>query len=51
MPRKTHKQMTQEKKPLFHVRKVTKPDDLLDRQLLQLKKELIDNLNKKGNDE
>ena len=49
MPRKTNKDFEQERRKLFHVRKVTRPDDLLDKKLLELKKELIDNM--KGNDE
>lgn len=51
MSRKTNKDFEQERRRLFHVKKVTRPDDLLDKKLLELKKELIDNLNKKGNDE
>ena len=49
MSRKTNKDFEQERRKLFHVRKVTRPDDLLDRKLLELKKELIDKM--KGNDE
>ena len=49
MSRKTNKDFEQERRKLFHVRKVTRPDDLLDKKLLELKKELIDNM--KGNDE
>ena len=49
MSRKTNKGFEQERRKLFHVRKVTRPDDLLDKKLLELKKELIDNM--KGNDE
>ena len=51
MPRKTNKALEQERRKLFHVRKVTRPDDLLDKKLLELKKELIGNLNKKGKGE
>ena len=47
MPRKTHKQMTQEKKPLLYARKVNVLDDKLDNKLKALAQELI---NKKGND-
>ena len=47
MPRKTHKQMTQEKKPLLYARKVTTPFDELSRDLLKLKDELINNKNRK----
>ena len=39
--------MTQEKKPLFYVRKVNVIDDKLDKKLKALCEELI---NKKGND-
>lgn len=48
MPRKTHKQMTQEKKPLLYARKVNVLDDKLDKKLKALAQELINN--KKGND-
>ena len=51
MPRKTNKDFQEERRKLFHVRKVTRPDDLLDKKLLELKKELIGNLNKKGEGE
>ena len=48
MSRKTNKDFEQERRRLFHVRKVTRPDDLLDKKLLELKKELIDNMKGKG---
>ena len=48
MSRKTNKDFEQERRKLFHVRKVTRPDDLLDKKLLELKKELIDNMKGKG---
>ena len=52
MPRKTNKTLEQERRrKLFHVNRVTRPDDLLDKKLLELKKELIDNLGKKGKGE
>lgn len=48
MSRKTNKDFEQERRKLFHVRKVTRPDDALDKKLLELKKELIDNMKGKG---
>ena len=48
MSRKTNKDFEQERRRLFHVKKVTRPDDLLDKKLLELKKELIDNMKGKG---
>ena len=48
MPRKTNKDFQEEKRKLFHVRKVTVLDDkFLDNKLKALCEELI---NKKGND-
>ena len=46
MGRRTHKEMTQEKKQLLYARKVIKPDDLLDKQLVKLCEELNINLRK-----
>ena len=46
MSRKTHKQMTQEKKPLFYVKKVSVIDDKLDKKLKALCEELNINLRK-----
>ena len=40
MSRKTNKDFEQERRKLFHVRKVSKPDDLLDRKLIELCQEL-----------
>ena len=48
MSRRTNKDFEQERRRLFHVKKVTRPDDLLDKKLLELKKELIDNMKGKG---
>ena len=48
MSRKTNKDFEQERRRLFHVKKVTRRDDLLDKKLLELKKELIDNMKGKG---
>ena len=46
MPRKTHKQMTQEKKPLLYARKANVLDDKLDKKLKSLCEELNINLRK-----
>lgn len=46
MGRKTNKDFQEERRKLFHVRKVSKPDDLLDRKLLELCEELNINLRK-----
>ena len=53
MGRKTNKDFQEERRKLFHVRKVSKPDDLLDKQLVKLCEELNINLRNnrmKGND-
>ena len=46
MGRKTNKDFQEERRKLFHVRKVSKPDDLLDRKLIELCQELNINLRK-----